>query len=137
MKTRIMNKLTPLFLAGAAVIAAGLAVAQNQTAGGPPAPGHDMAAMTAPATDPASPSTRAFLRANARMHADMTIKFTGDADVDFMRGMIPHHQGAVEMARTVLEHGQDPEVRRLAQDVIRAQMAEIGIMERWLAQRAK
>lgn len=80
----------------------------------------------------ASPSTKAFIAANDRMHKGMMIKFTGDADVDFIKGMIPHHQGAIDMAKVVLEHGKDPETRQLAENIIKAQEAEIAMMNTWL-----
>ena len=79
-----------------------------------------------------SPASMAFMEANDRMHSTMAIEYSGNPDVDFIRGMIPHHQGAVDMARIVLEHGSDPEVKKLAEAVIAAQEAEIKWMQEWL-----
>ena len=60
-------------------------------------------AQTQPGTDSTSPSTKAYEMANERMHREMMIQFTGDADKDFIAGMIPHHRGAVDMAAILLK----------------------------------
>ncbi len=95
--------------------------------------GHDAASK--PKGD-AGPSSAAFRAINQKMHEGMDITFTGNTDVDFVRGMIPHHQGAVEMAKTLLAFGKDPQTRKLAEDIIKAQESEIALMQEWLKKNA-
>lgn len=69
----------------------------------------------------------------AKMMHDMHAPgYTGDPDVDFLAMMIPHHEGAVDMARLVLQHGDDPVTRKLAEDIIASQRVEIEGMQRRL-----
>ncbi len=80
-------------------------------------------------------STAEYIAGMERMHKAMKITYSGDVDTDFARGMVPHHQGAVDMAETVLRHGKDPEIRTLAEWIIRSQKQEIAWMNRWLERR--
>ena len=81
-----------------------------------------------------SAATDELMAAHHKMTAAMdNVKPTGDADRDFLIMMIPHHQGAIDMAETVLKHGKDPEVRALAENIIREQKREIADMEKMLA----
>jgi uncharacterized protein (DUF305 family) len=81
----------------------------------------------------AGDAEKAYRAANAKMHKAMDIKYTGDADRDFVAGMIAHHQGAIDMAQVELKYGKDPEIRKLAEAVIRDQTREIEEMRAWQA----
>lgn len=112
-------------LAGIAVAAAAAWPARGQH------PAHD---PSRPAPQPATAFEREMNAGMGRMMRDMHAPgFSGDADADFLAMMIPHHEGAVEMARLVLQHGRDPQTRRLAEDIIAGQTVEIESMVRRLA----
>ena len=82
-------------------------------------------------------STKAYKEAHAKMMHDMHQTFTGNADIDFMNGMIPHHQGAIDMAKVLLKYGKDAQTRKLAEQIIADQEKEIALMQAWLRRNAK
>jgi uncharacterized protein (DUF305 family) len=81
-----------------------------------------------------SPATTGYRAAMDHMQHGMMHPFTNDADRDFVSGMIPHHQGAIDMAKVELQYGHDPVLKRLAQNILAAQEQEIALMRRWQAQ---
>jgi uncharacterized protein (DUF305 family) len=130
-------------LAAAIMVAghAGLAAAQSGHNHGHA--GHGPGAHAGPAgtqttTDPMAPSptdsaaTREYKAGHKAMMEAMHVPFTGDADVDFRRHMIPHHQGAIDMAEVALRHAKDPDTKRMAEAIIAEQKREIAEMEAWL-----
>lgn len=75
-------------------------------------------------------ANQAFSTAMTSMHTAMElVQMTGNIDTDFAAMMIPHHQGAIEMAKTELQYGTDPRLRRLAQEIIVTQQSEIELMQ--------
>ena len=102
--------------------------ASAQTPAGHAAMGH-----AAPSDAGVSASTRAYQASGEEMMQGMNTPYTGNADKDFAAQMIAHHQGAVSMARVELEYGKDPEMRKLAQTIIKAQKQEIAFMKKWQA----
>lgn len=126
------------------ILAALLMGATEAHAQTPPAVDHSkmdhskMEPMAPAAGTPAdTAATKAFMAANTRMHGDMAITYSGNTDIDFIKGMMPHHQGAIDMAKIELQYGKDPKVRKLAREIIKAQNAEIAFMKAWLAKSAK
>ena len=119
-------------------LAAAPAFAQPAPSAAPPSAA--MPGMAMPASPPAAeaaPSTRAYQAAMAKMDRGMAIPYTGNADQDFVAGMIPHHQGAIDMARVELRYGHDKALKRLARRIIKAQTREIAFMRRWQAHHRK
>ena len=102
-----------------------------------PAPGHGAPAKAATAATAVAPSTAEFEAGATRMHSGMAITYTGNTDIDFARGMIPHHQSAIDMAQVQLRHGKDPAMRKLDTEIIQAQEKEIAFLRDWLAKHDK
>ncbi|MFZ4540830.1 MAG: CopM family metallochaperone [Rickettsiales bacterium] len=82
-----------------------------------------------------SPNARDYYgTAMKKMHHAMMIDYTGDADLDFVRGMIAHHQGAIDMASIWMHEGSNPDLKEFVTGIVTAQSQEIAWMQRWLAQ---
>jgi hypothetical protein len=83
----------------------------------------------------ASPDWSELIASMDKMHMAMgAVVQSGNSDVDFVRLMLPHHQAAIDMAKAQLLYGKDPQMRRLAQEIITDQQLEIELMQRWLKQ---
>ena len=129
MRTALSAAALLLALLAAPVLAAPVATTAQGVA-----PSHSHGDMSALPPPGAVLSTPAYEAATEKMHtAMMAQRFTGQADADFAAGMLPHHQGAIDMAAVELHYGTDPEMRALAQGIVAAQQQEIGQLQAWLA----
>ncbi len=84
-----------------------------------------------------SPADKAFDASMQKMMKAMMMKPTGNPDKDFVMMMMPHHQGAIDMAKVELQYGKDPMLRKLATGIVAAQEQEIAEMKAWLAKNGK
>lgn len=117
-----------------AATALSILVAASGCVAGAKAPAHDRETMTGAGMKGATTDFQREMNVGmARMMANMhSPGYSGNIDVDFLAMMIPHHEGAVDMARLVLQHGRDPATRMLAEEIIAGQTVEIESMQRRL-----
>jgi uncharacterized protein (DUF305 family) len=83
------------------------------------------------------PSSQALNGIIAKMHEVMALPFSGNVDVDFVKRMISRDQGAVDMAKVVLAFGKDENVKKVAEDVIKTNEADIAKMQGWLKEQGQ
>ena len=118
-----------IFVAGTL---AGLGVGLTASSGRLPSLGDYISAICASAFRSSPSAEQPFLAENTaamtRMMVDMGIKPSGDVDRDFVDLMVPHHQGAIDMALAVLRHGRNAQIKRMAQEIIVTQQQEIAAM---------
>jgi len=80
-----------------------------------------------------NPMTQEYLKAMDDMHKPMMAGvMSSNPDMAFVAGMLPHHQGAIDMAKIELKYGKDPEIRALAEQIIKSQQKEIEFMKKWI-----
>ena len=125
--TKWLNRAIPLLIAAAAaltILSIGLVRAGVQSG--------TLANNSQPTADP---DWSELIVSMDKMHMAMSaVARSGNSDVDFVRLMLPHHQAAIDMAKTELLYGKDPQMRRLAQEIITDQRLEMELMQRWLKQ---
>ena len=124
------------FVASIAAFAMSIAVSMPVAFAQASTPADSMAGMDMSTTKNShdDEATKAFQAADHSMMSGMSnIEYTGNADHDFVTHMIPHHQGAVAMAKVELKYGKDAKLRALAKEIIASQDKEIAFMKQWLA----
>lgn len=84
-----------------------------------------------------SAATKGYKASMMTMMKAMPMTFTGDADVDFMKQMRAHHQGAIDMAKVEISNGKDAEAKKLAQKIVSDQEKEIATIDNWLKAKGK
>lgn len=127
-----MNRNSKIIVALASIAVVGaIAISQWPSNGSGSMTGMNMT------TADTSPSTKAYSDAMSGMMKGMMTPATAKPDLDFVQGMIPHHQGAIDMAKVVLQYGKDPEIKKLAEGVVKAQESEISAMNQWLSKTDK
>jgi uncharacterized protein (DUF305 family) len=97
----------------------------------------DMKGMNMATKQAATAADEGFAASMNTMMKGMNVKPTGNPDKDFVLMMMPHHQGAIDMAKVELQYGTDPDLRQLATDIVTAQEKEIAQMKDWLAKHSK
>jgi hypothetical protein len=116
----------------AAFLGAAVPMSAAQESATGPAPPHPMH-MDSRARAAVSDTEKQFIAANdaamGKMMAEMTVAPTGDIDRDFVAMMVPHHQGAIDMAQLILRYGANEQLKRLAQEIIVTQQQEIAAMK--------
>ncbi|MFC1458301.1 MULTISPECIES: CopM family metallochaperone [Microvirga] len=140
MKSLILIVTAAVAIAGPALAQAQSSSQQHHTTGAPAATaqgqmmhGSGMMQGAGAQAGNQSEATKAYSAAVDKMHAPMAQAIqNADPDIAFVKGMIPHHQSAVDMAKVVLQYGKDEQAKKWATDVIREQEREIGEMRAWL-----
>jgi uncharacterized protein (DUF305 family) len=99
--------------------------------------GLSMAGLAAAQQAGNSPASKSYMDAMSKMQSSMPKDHTGDADKDFARMMIPHHQGAIDMAKVESQYGKDPMLKSMAAKMIKDQEKEVADLQKWLKDHAK